>query len=114
LKYRKLDENGDYVLGTGQDFLVNSPEAVGQAIKTRLLLLKGEWFVDTDDGLPQDQILGKYTSSKDTLIKQRILETQGVSEIISYSSNTNPNTREYTFTATVNTIYGQTTVNQTL
>ncbi len=114
MKYRKQDANGDYVVGTGQDFLVDTPEAVAQAIKTRLTLLKGEWFADTSDGLPQDQILGKYTSSKDILIRQRILETQGVSEIVNFSSVTNENTREYTFTATVNTIYGQATVNQTL
>lgn len=114
MRYRKLDENGDYVLGTGQDFLINSPEAVAQAIKTRLLLLKGEWFTDIQDGIPQDQILGKYTDSKDILIKQRILETQGVSDIVSYLSVTNPNTREYTFTATVNTIYGQAQLSEIL
>ena len=37
MRYRKLDANDDYVFGGGQvDFHKDTPEGVGQAVKTRL------------------------------------------------------------------------------
>ena len=47
MKYRKLTENGDYAFGRGgADMHADTPEAVGQAVLTRLRLFAGEWFVD--------------------------------------------------------------------
>ncbi|WP_199242630.1 hypothetical protein [Desulfosporosinus fructosivorans] len=75
-----------------QDFLADE-DAVAQAIKTSLLLLRGEWWEDTGDGLPLFQnILGQsgtqeHLTSTDLLIKDRILSTQGVSQIQSFQSS---------------------------
>ncbi|MFW3086591.1 hypothetical protein ACN6UI_27150, partial [Klebsiella aerogenes] len=53
MRYRREDDDGDYTFGQGDDtWLVNSPEAVAQAIKTRFLLWYGEWFLDTTEGTP--------------------------------------------------------------
>ncbi|MBN3822360.1 hypothetical protein G3O00_01850 [Burkholderia sp. Ac-20384] len=117
MKYRKQDADGDYVFGGGaNDFLVNTPEAVAQAVLTRLRLLRGEWFLDTTVGMPwATDVLGKYTSGTyDSAIRQCILGTQGVTEITSYSSSVDPSTRELTVAATITTIYGTTTVQATL
>ena len=39
MKYRKLTENGDYAFGRGgADMHADTPEAVGQAVLTRLRL----------------------------------------------------------------------------
>ncbi|MCA8480251.1 hypothetical protein LGN35_20110 [Burkholderia multivorans] len=117
MRYRKLDDDGDYSFGGGTaDFLVNTPETVAQAVLTRLRLLRGEWFVDTTAGMPwATDVLGKYTSGKyDAAIRQCILGTQGVNELTSYSSSVDPETRTLTVTATINTIYGPTTVQATL
>ena len=39
MRYRREDDDGVYTFGQGDDtWLVNSPEAVAQAIKTRFLL----------------------------------------------------------------------------
>lgn len=110
MKYRRLDANGDFVLGGSNDFYINSPATVAQAVRTRLLLFLGEWFLDTTDGLPWNtQVLGKYNQrAYDTVIKQRILETQGVKSILSYVSNLNPVKRLLTVNATIDTIYGET------
>ena len=117
MRYRKLDANGDYTLGTSNDWLVDSPDAVGQAIKTRLGLWTGEWFVDTTDGMPwNEQVLGKRLPGKtyDMAIRKRILETAGVKELTSYSSAFDGNSRTLSITATVNTIYGATSIAYTL
>lgn len=117
MRYRKLDASGDYTLGGAGAFLVNSPEAVAQAIGTRLRLWAGEWFVDTTDGTPwMQQILGKRQPDRnpDAEIKQRILGTQGVVEITDYSSAFDGETRKLIVTASVNTIYGAATLTETL
>ena len=54
MKYRKLTENGDYAFGRGgADMHADTPEAVGQAVLTRLRLFAGEWFVDLKEGTPR-------------------------------------------------------------
>lgn len=116
MKYRKLDANGDYTLGTGADFYVNSPDAVGQAVLTMLRLFTNEWFLDLSDGTPwRTEVLGKYTQKTfDTVIKQRILASQGVSAILDYTSEFDGETRKLNVTALINTIYGVTTVQGSL
>lgn len=116
MKYRKLDASGDYVLGSGADFLQDTPETVSQAVRTRLALWTGEWFADISDGTPWDtEVLGKYTSlTRDAVIKERILGTAGVVSIDEYTSIFDGNTRALSVVATITTAYGTTTVDTTL
>lgn len=106
--------------GRGSQNLTYGSYAVGQAIQTRLKLLKGEWFEDTEDGLPLfQQMLGKRYSVNnlqivDSLIRERILGTTDVTGISEYSSNFSSENRTYSFTAKVNTNYGIITISNTL
>jgi hypothetical protein len=120
MRYRKLDDNGDMVAGHGSaDFWYNAPEAVGQAVLTRLMLFRGEWFLDITEGTPwggfplnslvvqQGQILGAHTQlTRDVAIKMRTLATQGLSNIANYDSQFEPNGRNFSVQMTINTIYG--------
>jgi hypothetical protein len=113
MRYRKLDANGDYTFGQSQDnFWVNVPEAVAQAVQTGLKLFQGEWFIDTSAGVPWRQnILGKYSSNAyDMILKAQILNTQGVQTLNSYTSTESTQTRGLTVNATIDTIYGSTQV----
>ncbi|MFT1010930.1 hypothetical protein [Enterobacter hormaechei] len=113
MRYRREDENGDYTFGQGDDtFLVKSPECVAQAVKTRFELWKGQWFLDATEGTPYIQsVLGKQRPEVYSLaIRDRISTTPGVLSILSFDTVNNGNTRRVTFTASINTIYGQTTV----
>ena len=113
MRYRQLSPTGDFTFGNGQaNFYRDQPEAVGQAVQTRLLLWLGEWFLDTTEGTPYLQsILGKYSQTDaDIAIQQRILGTQGVTDIQNYESTIDPNSRSMTVTCDLNTIYGPTTV----
>lgn len=114
MRYRKLSSDGDYVFGSGKnDFLVNTPEAVAQAILTRLKLWLGEWFADTSDGTGWNQsIVGKHSKNLYELtLRQRVLETQGVVNIIDFQSTLDPDTRRLTVSMTVNTVYGEAYLN---
>lgn len=121
MRYRILDADGDYQLGKGQQYFTYGVYAVAQAIKTRLLLLKGEWWENTEEGLPLFQeILGKQGTSDnlyitDTLIKERIIGTPNVIDIIDFNSEFNSQKRRYAFNCTVNTRFGELYLkNQTL
>lgn len=109
MRYRPLDGTGDYTMG--KPFLVDAV-AVGQAIKTRLLLLQGEWWEQQDDGLPLFQnILGTRGDQRelqqvDLLVQERILGTPNVSQILDFQSSYE--SRTYAFKCNVETTFGVT------
>jgi len=116
MKYRKLQKTGigrlggDMVFGKGDKntHFKDVPEAVGQAVLTRLKLEVGEWFLNLDDGMAWNtKVLGKYTGNvRDITISHRILATPGVSQLIQYSSNLNRDTRGFDVNVLIDTIYG--------
>lgn len=116
MKYRVLSPEGDYVFGRGtSQFLTNTPETVAQAVRTRLLLALGEWFLDMMEGTPyRTRILGNNTMALyDQAIQQRILETQGVTGIESYFSTLSQE-RQLSVSARINTVYGPVQLQQVL
>jgi hypothetical protein len=127
MRYRKQSSDGDFQFGHGSaDFWRNAPDAVGQAIKTRLLLFRGEWFLDLSEGTPwggfpfndlvvsQGQILGAHTQlTRDLALKERILDTPGVLTIIDYSSSFDSSDRSFNASMKVDTIYGAVSIRAT-
>jgi hypothetical protein len=119
MRYRKLAQlpnvnvfnyqGGDYSFGHGSaDFWINVPDAPAQATLTRMYLFLGDWFLDTSDGTPWNtKVLGHFTrNTRDPALQARILGTQGVKAILSYSSNIVRDTRAFTVNAELDTIYG--------
>lgn len=116
--YRRLDSNGDYILGQGNSQFLSGSEAVAQAITTHLKLLLAEWWEDVDNGLPLWQsILGQPGSetnllSIDNVVKNRILSTRSgnlnlVSSIDDYTRTYDAATRIYSFEAIITTTYSE-------
>ncbi len=109
MKYRKL-VNGDYSFGRGQQDFVSDRDAVVQAIKTRLVLLYGEWWEEKDKGLPLFQtILGQpgtpdQQQAVDLLVQGVIAETPGVISIKDFNGSYAQ--RTYGLTCAVETQYG--------
>ena len=63
MRYRRLDENGDYSFGNNSLDYIKDNDAVVQAIKTKLYLFYGEWWEDISLGLPMFQsILGQVSN----------------------------------------------------
>lgn len=107
MRYRAQDANGDYTFGPGSTFLIDSPACVAQAVETRLRLFAREWFLDKREGVDKDRILGYHTSgTRDQEIQERIIGTPGVRALLAYQSNVDADTRAFTVTATLETIYG--------
>ncbi|WP_375038583.1 hypothetical protein [Acinetobacter sp. RW6] len=109
MRYRKLDDDGDYSFGQGQNnFHINTPEGVAQAVMTRLKFWVAEWFADTSDGTGWNtDVLGKYTDHLfELMIRQRILETQGVLSVDSFDSQFDGETRKLSIQSSITTIYG--------
>ncbi|MFY3138953.1 hypothetical protein ACOTFF_17445 [Achromobacter xylosoxidans] len=117
MRYRKLDADGDYSFGSSRaDFHRDTAATVAQAVKTRLMLARGEWFLDVTEGTPwRGEVLGKQTrASYDWAIRQRILGTAGVTGLAGYSSRLDPQTRGLSVTASISTLYGTATVQAAL
>ena len=112
--YRKLTDDGDYSFGRGTQDFVEGVEAVAQAVYTNLLLLRGEWWENLENGLPLfEEIIGTPETAEgiatiDAIISDRILTTEGVLAIVEYESSAQG--RQYHAAATIDTIYGQTDV----
>lgn len=109
MRYRAMSADFDYTFGQGQaNFLINTPVAVAQAVLTRMRLITGEWFLDLREGLPlYTDIIGKNTLDLyDQAIKLRVLDTQGVTEIVSYASQLDREARQLRVQLTIDTVYG--------
>lgn len=86
-----LDPNThDVDLSTGFAKLHSSDvPATAQRIKQALLLRRGEWFVDTQVGVPYQQDFFQTKNSKsliDDFMRSYILQVENVNSVISYSS----------------------------
>ena len=116
MRSRQLDANGDSTLGIVGNFFINVPDAVAQAVLTRLRLWQGEWFLDTTAGTPYLQsILGAvHGHDADAAIRARVLGTEGVTAILAYQSSRDPSTRKLTVAMTIDTVYGQAALSATV
>ena len=111
MRYRILDVDGDYSFGRSSQNITYGIHAVGQAIRTRLLLLKGEWWENVEEGLPLFQeIIGQRGDVNrlmiaDSIIKDRIVNTKNVLAIKEFNSEFED--RSYTFSCVVYTKFGE-------
>lgn len=118
--FRKLTATGDYSYGSNAfDFYVDI-DAVAQAIQTRLQLYQGGFWRDLSDGLPLYQSILATSGSPDNLaavsnfIQDRIKGTPGVEGIVAFDVIFDPNTRQYAYSATVQTTFSTTIVSGAL
>jgi hypothetical protein len=98
-KQFKLSAAHDLVFERGNLVLWDS---TAQRVKTRLLMLLGEWFLDTIDGTPYlQQILIKNPNLENVraAIRDRIINTEGVRSIANLELDYDTVRRELSVTA---------------
>lgn len=82
------ETNDLFLDADGNLAVARKAEAVAQHVRQRLMTFRGEWFLDTSAGVPWlDQILGKQydPALAEAVVKAEILDTDGVTEITSFS-----------------------------
>lgn len=115
MRYRALDENGDYTFGQNKQNFVLQAEAVAQAVLTKLKLYTGEWWEDLTDGFPLwTHIIGKRNTKEivDKMVQNRILEVIHVKNIIEYESTWDNSQRAYSFSCRIDTAFGETKLSE--
>lgn len=99
----ELDPKTHDLVITNKDLVVidDTADAITQRLKVVLLFFRGEWFLNTEFGVPYYQsILRKgITKTKvDGIFKKEILGVEGVIAILDFTSTLNAASREYTVT----------------
>jgi hypothetical protein len=111
---RRLDPVTGDIVTSGTQF-ISGREEIAQTIKTRLRLFYGEYFRDITDGTQWlEVILNKHStlSAKDAELKRRILQTDGVINLLSFESDYDIDSRKFTVSASVLTKFGQLEIEQ--
>lgn len=109
MRYITQDANNDWTMtGTASDVLTDNVEAVRQAVRSRLLLFLGEWFLAPMSGVPWSEKIAGFSSqgARDIVLKETILGTPGVTGIANYSSALNLKTRRFSVSCIVLSLYG--------
>lgn len=120
ISVRALDAHHDPMYGQGQSNFLTDIDAVAQIIQTRLLLLKGEWWANLDDGLPVLQEMlgvggaGLNSSPAALAIQQTIAGSPYVTSVSNVQTIYNPTNRSFSFSCTVTTAFGELQVSSAL
>lgn len=104
---RNLDVSNDWTFGAGLQNYKRDLEAVELNIQTRMKSWKGDCFYKPAEGVDYNNFLDVGTKSLlDSDVKRVILQSEGVLKITEYESELSRETREFSATATIITIFG--------
>ena len=104
----RLDADGDLVFDHDLHW-TEGIEAVAQGIRIRLLMFRGEWFLDLDHGVPWlQELLGKRydEATARTAMREAIVAAPGVDELRSLALDFSSATRELRVDWEVRTTFG--------
>jgi len=106
---KALDSNNDLVLINGSFVTVDRGEEVAQHIRTRLLFYIREWFLNVNSGTTWfDEVFVRPVdlSRIETIVKNRIRSTPGVTQLTYFEMSLNRNTRILNISFSADTEYG--------
>lgn len=101
----------DYINDGG---IASGKDQVRQNIEDRLRMVYGEWFLNTEIGVPWfDKVFVKNPdlSAIDIILKTTILGTSEVDELLAYKSSLDRTRRVFSVTFTALSIYGEVVLN---
>ena len=108
---------GDLLLENFDLQLVEGRDQIAQNLAIRLRFILGEWFLDITAGVPYyDDFFIKAPNQIriESVLKEEILDTPGIYQILSFNSSFNALRRIYSVTFSVSTIQGEITLTQEL
>lgn len=106
---RELDKNHDWTFGRGKSNYLSKSDAIAQSVKTKLLSLKNDWFLNLKDGIGWFDYLEKNSNTQalEMECKSRILSVKGVVEITFFDIQLNSETRQLLIQVEYNDKYNQ-------
>lgn len=113
MKGLALDSSNDIIVGKTSITRTDEGAHVVQKVRSRLLVIAGEYEDDEDEGIPYfSDIFTKPVNfpAVASLFKSRILGTEGVNELLSFDTEYDGATREYSLSFSVNTDYGEVSI----
>jgi len=106
-----LDTNHDLYINNGQIARVSASDTILQLVKTRLLLVREEWFMDLSAGLPWfSKMMGRNPDPYKirSYVAKEIILTEGVNELKSLELVYNKGERKLDIFFSYTDTYGNT------
>lgn len=114
MRYRRIDDQGDMLPSNALYPPFLDAEAVGAAIRSRLLSFYGEWWEDPESGIPIEILFGRMDDEKQRIAEALIRECVGgvehVGQVLAVSFSDDTGARKRSITITVETDFGEITV----
>lgn len=106
MKQRILTQNWDWVFGRGASDYCDRSLAIAYDLKQKILCWVNDCFFDMSAGIDWANYLSMKNVKEDIdySIRKIIATEEGVTNIVSFSSNVTD--RKYSFTANIKTLYG--------
>lgn len=106
MRFRNLDENGDWVFGKGRNSYLRGNDALMMNIKTRLMSFLNDCFFDTAAGIDWWNLLGaKDQKALIASIQRVVLRSSQVKRIVDMQSRLN--NRKFAITLSVEFANGE-------
>lgn len=93
----EVDNSGELVFENGDLVLLDADEAIAQSLRISLRMFLGEWFLNTDEGIPYIQSIftkAPRISIITTVLRRAILAVPGVEEIKTFDVQFNAAARQ--------------------
>ena len=109
MKVRRLDEKHDWTFGNGLRSYARDSKSVAQNVKTALLSLYSDWFLDSEHGVRWFNYLRKNPdiSAMEGELKSAILNVDGVVKLMEFEISLDVNTRLCTVFVAYLDIFGE-------
>jgi hypothetical protein len=105
--FRALDSDNDWTFGKGKQNYATGLNAIKLNVGTRLKSWKGNCFFAEDEGVDWNNLLDVGTKNLlDADLKRVILQSEGILRINSFESEIDRDTRDYSASTEILTIYG--------
>lgn len=102
--------DGELVIKDGDLAVVRGKDAIAQAVYLRLSFFQGEWFLDSQAGIPWFEkalVKGPRLALVRSTVRKELLSVQGVNDVLQLDLDLSAQTRTLSITFRVSTDLGE-------